>query len=330
MSLYRRGNVWWSRIEMDGIVHQFSTKAWNKNAARTIESAQRTELAKGRVGLTAPTLNEFATRFINSLPGQVSKPTYSFYICHFKTLLDFPALCDCRLDRIDAGVIQEFIQWRRKQPGRGQRTVSPVTVNHNLRTLRRVLGLAAEWGVITKIPKVKLLTGENQRDYVLRDDAIEKFSKEKTLIGRLVPFLCDTGLRRGEALNLTWDAVNFEERCIYIAKGKTKSARRRVPLTKRAESILQALPREGDYVFTVRKQKITGDWISHAFMKVRRRLKLPDTCVLHSCRHTFCTRLGEKGADVFTIKSLAGHSSITISQRYVHATASDAAIALLE
>jgi integrase len=140
----------------------------------------------------------------------------------------------------------------------------------------------------------------------------------------------DTGPRRGEAINLTWDAVNFIERCIYISKGKTKSARRRVPLTKRAEKILQELPKDGAHVFTIRGHKITGVWLSHAFLRVRRKLNLPDTCVLHSTRHTFCTRLGEKGADVFSIQRLAGHSSITISQRYVHSAASDAAIALLE
>ena len=35
-------------------------------------------------------------------------------------------------------------------------------------------------------------------------------------------------------------------------------------------------------------------------------------------RHTFGTRLGEAGADAFTIMRLMGHSSIEISQRYVH------------
>ena len=30
------------------------------------------------------------------------------------------------------------------------------------------------------------------------------------------------------------------------------------------------------------------------------------------------TRLGEAGVDAFTIMRIAGHSSITISQRYVH------------
>jgi hypothetical protein len=32
------------------------------------------------------------------------------------------------------------------------------------------------------------------------------------------------------------------------------------------------------------------------------------------------TRLGEAGTDAFTIMKLAGHSSVTVSQRYVHPT----------
>ena len=32
------------------------------------------------------------------------------------------------------------------------------------------------------------------------------------------------------------------------------------------------------------------------------------------------TRLGESGADAFTIMRIAGHSSVTVSQRYIHPT----------
>ena len=32
------------------------------------------------------------------------------------------------------------------------------------------------------------------------------------------------------------------------------------------------------------------------------------------------TRFGEAGADAFTIKKVAGHSSVTISERYIHPT----------
>ncbi len=40
--------------------------------------------------------------------------------------------------------------------------------------------------------------------------------------------------------------------------------------------------------------------------------------VLYSMRHTFLTRLGESGCDVWTLARIAGHSSIAISARYVH------------
>ena len=40
--------------------------------------------------------------------------------------------------------------------------------------------------------------------------------------------------------------------------------------------------------------------------------------MLHSLRHAFLTRLGEAGVDAFTIMRIAGHSTITVSQKYVH------------
>jgi hypothetical protein len=60
--------------------------------------------------------------------------------------------------------------------------------------------------------------------------------------------------------------------------------------------------------------------ICHQHMRVRGRLKLPKDFVVHSLRHTMLTRLGEAGADTFTIKRIAGHSSVTVTERYVHPT----------
>lgn len=45
---------------------------------------------------------------------------------------------------------------------------------------------------------------------------------------------------------------------------------------------------------------------------------MPEEFVIYSLRHTYGTRLGEAGADAFTIMRLMGHSSVTVSQRYVH------------
>lgn len=52
--------------------------------------------------------------------------------------------------------------------------------------------------------------------------------------------------------------------------------------------------------------------------KARKALKLPADCVIHSLRHIALTRLGESRCDAFTIMRIAGHSSITVSQHYVH------------
>jgi integrase len=52
--------------------------------------------------------------------------------------------------------------------------------------------------------------------------------------------------------------------------------------------------------------------------RVRALLKMPSDFVPHSLRHTFGTRLGESGADAFIIMKLMGHSTVTVSQRYVH------------
>jgi len=45
---------------------------------------------------------------------------------------------------------------------------------------------------------------------------------------------------------------------------------------------------------------------------------MPDEFVPHSLRHTYGTRPGASGADAFTIMRLMGHSTVTVSQQYLH------------
>jgi site-specific recombinase XerD len=61
-----------------------------------------------------------------------------------------------------------------------------------------------------------------------------------------------------------------------------------------------------------------GTSLNHQHSKVRDLLGLSKDFVIHSLRHTMLRRLGEAGVDAFTIMRIAGHSSITVSQRYVH------------
>jgi len=135
------------------------------------------------------------------------------------------------------------------------------------------------------------------------------------------------------------DHVTFDDGkpfSVRVVKGKSKYAKRQVPLTARAAAALEAcLARSrSEWVFTGKggKRHLTRHYPSEMFRVIRDAMNLDQDVVLHSTRHTFCTRLGNAGCDAFTIQKLAGHSSITISQRYVHTDqeAKQSAIRLLD
>jgi integrase len=62
--------------------------------------------------------------------------------------------------------------------------------------------------------------------------------------------------------------------------------------------------------------------INHDSLKLQHRKALKLSKLrpfeIYSIRHTFLTRLGESGCDVWTLARIAGHSQISMSQRYVH------------
>lgn len=91
-------------------------------------------------------------------------------------------------------------------------------------------------------------------------------------------------------------------------------------MSERAVAVLRRCkPAEAGYVFHREDgSPLPESQLDHQHPRVRDLLKFPPDFVLHSLRHTFGTRLGESGADAFTIMRLMGHSTVTVSQRYVH------------
>jgi len=95
---------------------------------------------------------------------------------------------------------------------------------------------------------------------------------------------------------------------------KSHYSNRDVPLTVRARQILEQISKD---CYTETLFPIPKSTLQHQMQRTCRKLKL-EGLSLHSFRHTFGTRLGEAGASAHVIKQLMGHSSITVSQRYVH------------
>jgi integrase len=339
MSVFKRpdSDYYWFKFRFKGKLYQRPTKVKNKRTAETIEAAFRTQLAKGEVSIEdqkpAPTLRVFSDEFKDFVQTRhANKPeTVKFYSNRMQRLLEWPSFHDARLDAIDEAMINRYVVMRRKKVG-------VVAVNRELATLRRAFHLAREWKLIRSVPKVRLLTGEPSRDFVLSQEMESAYLAAcPPTLRDVATILLDTGLRLGEAVDLQWPDVHLQPvggaryGWLKVRDGKTKNAKRNVPLTTRVSQVLGTRQKDAKslWVFPgdAEGQPILDTSLAHMHQKVCRPVKegkktfiFPKAFVLHSMRHTCLTRLGEAGADAFTIMKLAGHSSVTISQRYVHPT----------
>ena len=338
MSVYKqpKSKNWWYKFTWNGEIIRQSTKQTNKRTAETLEAAHKTALAKGEVGIRekkqVPTLKEFAPRFRQAIDTLCAdKPaTISFYKEKLLRLLDHAPLAGARLDSIDEAMIEAYKQHRSNQISRYKKPVSPASINRELATLRRLLGLAQEWKVINRVPRIRMLKGERHREFVLSHEQEAGYLAACPPPLRDVALLIlDTGMRAGEACKLEWSEVHLKPALgarfgyIHIGSGKSRYAKRNLSMTSRVSEMLKArrtvatspwvFPSETDGHFL-------GTSLDHQHADVRETLKLPKDFVIHSLRHTMLTRLGEAGADAFTIMRIAGHSSVVVSQRYVHPT----------
>jgi integrase len=178
------------------------------------------------------------------------------------------------------------------------------------------------------MPEVVLLRGENHRDRVVTPQEEAKYlAAAPEPLASIATILVDSGLRPEECFRLRWEDINFNgERygSLRVLEGKTKAARRVIPLTKRVHSVLETLwesaskPDEG-WIFPAATKR---GHVWHDSIRVQHKKALKasqvQTFVIYALRHTFLTRLGESGCDVWTLARIAGHSSIKMSERYVH------------
>lgn len=335
--VYKRAGSkrWWVELQYGGARIRKSTRTTNRRAAEQIEAAMRVALAKGDVGLgirpALPTLREFSKRFLNFVGTRsAAKPnTIAFYANYTAALLGFDVLATAPLDRIDEGLIEQWVEWRSRKPGRA---VRPATVNRGLATLRRMLRLAQEWRLIDRVPRIRMLPGEKPREAILSPEQEARYlDAAPPLLHDVAVLVLDSGLRLGEALALRW--ADVAEGWLAVRDGKSSYARRAIPLTARVRAMLEARCATPDrdpaaLVFPRPDGKaLSRHTLDQQHQRVRAVLSLPGELVIHSLRHTALTRLGAAGADAFTIQRVAGHSSVLISQRYVHPVAETVGLA---
>jgi hypothetical protein len=118
MAIYKRGDVYWYKFMWNGRHIRETAKTGNPRTARQIESARKTELAKGEVGIKdkppAPTFEDFSKRFSTWIATEkAAKPkTVQFYKDCVKQLLRFEKFRRVLLDQIDEGLIADYVKRR--------------------------------------------------------------------------------------------------------------------------------------------------------------------------------------------------------------------------
>lgn len=328
MSIYKRGKIYWYKFNFNGEAIRESTRQSNRNVARDMESAHRTSLAKGEVGLRekkpAMTLGEFCReRFAPWAESSSTLKTWrDFYRVGLMAIEAYSPLARLPLDAITSERISDFASHRQADG------MKVATVNASLRILRRVLRIAAEWGEVERVPKVRMLSGEAHRERVITAEEEARYlAAANPLLSEVATVLVDTGLRPEECYRLVWDSitwVNGRNGTLLVTHGKTKAARRVLPMTPRVRHTLETRweacgrPLEG-YVWPAPTQSghLEPSGLKKQHSKALKISKVRPF-VFYSLRHTFLTRLGESGCDVWTLARVAGHSSIAISARYVH------------
>jgi integrase len=93
-----------------------------------------------------------------------------------------------------------------------------------------------------------------------------------------------------------------------------------VPLNEVALEVIRARERlnPSEFVFTKNDAPIDEEWLTHAFKKAVVRARLPATLHFHSLRHTFASWLVQRGATLYEVQALLGHSSSQMTEVYSH------------
>ncbi len=311
---------------------RLAAKRWGEERERQLilhytstdpdDDSSRPDISKKEV----PTVAQFLPRYMEGhckanrhRPATIHQKERTFEL-HL-----LPAFGKKRLDRITAEDIQLY---------KGDRTqLKNSSVNLHLKHLRSLLNLAVEWGVIDKLPtKIKKLKEVPPEfrfyDFVELDRLVLAAESLDQPCSLLVVLLGgEAGLRAGEMCGLRWSDIDFRLGLLKVSRGMWRGIEgppkggqaRSIPLAQRLRAALAEHRKLGDAPVLVTDHgrpthaHTIRDWLKPA--QIAAGLSV---CGPHILRHTFCSHLAMAGKPPRAIQALAGHASITTTERYMH------------
>jgi integrase len=334
MAVYRRGKTYWYVFELGGRRIQESSGFRNKTAAIRAEAKRRTDLLERRAGFTklkpAPKFDDFSKQFLEWSSLQHRPKTHELHELNCKTLKRY--FRGKYLDEITSDMVEDFKTARKREPiqwAKG-RLVSGATVNRALTTLKLLFHQAERSGYAIKNPVVGVSMFREPLDAMRAinfDEQAVYLAQTSQPLHDIAKIILDTGMRPEEVFRMRIENLDLKLKTIFNPYGKTKAARRIIPMTDDALSLLKRRVKKAaglatPYVFPSPHdiQRPIGS-VKKAHSAAIRRANIKRHFRLYDLRHTFATRAVASGADLPTLSALLGHASILMTMRYVHPAA---------
>lgn len=327
MPYRRKGSpFWWVKFtDASGKPTYRSTRTTNLEEAKALEAKWRLEVHQLRHWGIDPehTFDEMMHSFITAKQSEWRAPDRVAIACQ-RLLPHFTGRYVEQLRRAD---IANYIQARREDG------VVASTINRELDVLSAAFNYALhtkEWRVRNPVVGMSLKQPEGRLRWLTREEA-ERLIFEATKEGVKSPHLANfirlainTGCRKSELLELTWDRVDWQVGCIRLEGINTKSGKRRVvPLSEIGRSALESCAKfnaencpQSSWVFSHRNGERLQS-VRKGFNSACQRAGIEDFRI-HDLRHTCASWLVSAGVPLFEVKELLGHGSIEMTERYAH------------
>jgi integrase len=244
------------------------------------------------------------------------------------------------LDEITSGMVEDFKSARKRearQAAKDGSTIKNATVNRGLTTLKLLFHQAERSGYSVKNPVVGVAMLREPLDsmrVISFEEQAAYLSITRQPLCDIAKVILDTGMRPEEVFRMRIENIDFRQKAIFNPFGKTKAARRTIPMTDDVLSLLRVRVKEATAMGTPfafpspsNIQKPIGS-VKKAHRAAVERAKIKRHFRLYDLRHTFATRAVASGVDLPTLSALLGHASIQMTMRYVHPAAEQKRMAI--
>lgn len=241
--------------------------------------------------------------------------------------------CRLTLGRVSATVFTKHRDLRLKQV-KANTVIRELGLLHSIfETARRDWGYTSLANPIAGMRKPKAPEGRDRRLIAGELDALTT-ACDTARIPWLLPGIklaIETGMRRGELLNIKWSDINFKTGVLHVPITKTDRARN-VPLTNVAVSVLAELrsktPRDADAVFPVSANAFRLAWERCRRRAIKGGHSNLKELRFHDLRHEAVSRFFELGLNAAEVATISGHKDLRMLFRYTHLRAEDLVLKL--